>query len=121
MATSNFSFLPLWKVNQKTGADFDAALHEVQRNTMPRRKGLQTMDEDTSNIYKTNINALQKLHAEASSHYDTKKDATKSQFIFANATLMNNRNATQVFVDRLTDLALKDRSNCSFSRHQAND
>jgi hypothetical protein len=109
LATGNFALLPLWKVNSKTGADFDVALKEVQANTMPMRRGVTTMDSDTTEIYTANIKSLMKLHEEASSRYDTNKDTPKSQFIFAMATLMGNKYAVEVFVNRLRKMAVEDR------------
>ena len=53
VAMSSFSLLPLWTVDQQTGADFDVALNEVKRNTLPMRAGPTARRRDIKSIWKT--------------------------------------------------------------------
>jgi hypothetical protein len=108
IATGNFTMLPLWKVDTQAGADMDVALEEVQRNTMPKRLGVTTLDTEESEVYRTNISALKKLHSEASTNYDKEGSNHISQYIFAVGTLINNREAVRVFVDRLRKLSIEE-------------
>jgi predicted dienelactone hydrolase len=86
----------------------DVALEEVQRNTMPKRLGVTTLDTEESEVYRTNISALKKLHSEASTNYDKEGSNHISQYIFAVGTLINNREAVRVFVDRLRKLSIEE-------------
>lgn len=104
VATSSFSLLPLWTVNTETGADFDVALDEVQRNTLPMRAGPMKLDADSSKIYLENIQALDSLNNQESAASDKGDGVAMSQSIFAIATLTQNRKAVQVFVEKLKAL-----------------
>ena len=105
MATANFALLSLWRVDAERGADLDVALAEVQRNTVPKRAGVERMDAGTTAIYKANINALRTLHAQTSSNYGKNDSNPVAQYIFAVATLIQNRHSVQRFVDKLLALA----------------
>jgi len=109
IAMGDFALLPLWKLGEKDGADLDVALEEVRRNTMPKREGLTKLNEDETTTFRKNIEELMKLHKDASSMYDKTSSNHISQFIFAVGTLINNRYAVQVFIDRLRMLAIEKR------------
>jgi hypothetical protein len=106
VATGNFALLSLWTVGSETGSDLDVALNEVQRNTLPKREGVAQMDEHQSAVYKDNINALRKLNQSRPSNYKASDKTPVSQYIFAMATLTDNRNAVQTFVDKLQALSV---------------
>jgi hypothetical protein len=106
MATGNFALLSLWKVNSETGVDLDVAMAEVQRNTIPKRTGITRMDAAMSDIYKQNINSLRDLHKLSAASYGKNDTNPVSQYIFAIATLTNNRHSVQTFVDKLHSLSV---------------
>ena len=107
ISTSNFALLPLWKVDAKQGNDLDIALEEVQRNTLPKRKGITQLNQDSSKIYRNNITALQSLNDDVSRKYKeiSSKSTSSTKMIFSLSSLINNSNAVLVFVDRLRHLS----------------
>jgi hypothetical protein len=105
VATGNFALLSLWKVNSESGADLDVATFEVKNNTLPKRAGVTRLDESMSSIYKQNINSLRDLHKQYSAAYGKNETNPFSQYIFAVATLTNNRHAVAAFIDKLKSLA----------------
>ena len=103
MATGNFGLLSLWKLDSNAAADLEVGLAEVEKNTMPKRVGFTRLDEDTTAIYKQNITALRELGNNKDYCELSNKDLV-AQYIFAVSTLLNNRNAVQVFIDKLQSL-----------------
>jgi len=101
MATHNFALLSLWTVGTEAAADLEVAFAEVQRNTMPMRDGLTTLDATTSDTYKHNINILRELNTHGSKYYGNSDTNSMAQYIFAIATLVHNKHSVQVFVDKL--------------------
>ena len=105
VATSNFGLLPLFTVDTDVGNDLDVALAEVQKNTLPRRAGVTQLDARQSEIYKSNLAALSALHEEAKVHFGINEHAGITQFVFAYATLFENRHSVAAFVTKVGELA----------------
>lgn len=104
MATRNFALLSVWTIGSETAADLEIAFAEVQRNTIPMRSGLTTLDATTNDTYKHNINALRELNKHGCKDYGNSETNPIAQYIFAIATLIHNKHSVQVFVDKLRGL-----------------
>ena len=106
ISTSNFAFLPLWKITEDQGNDLDVALDEVQRNTLPMREGITKLNHESSISYKGNIRSLIALNDEVSRKYkDISLESAPTRMIFAIGSLINNQHAVKVLVDRLRTLS----------------